>query len=467
MGLATLVLGIPMAHGADADQPALKHDGADTLVARACLLLARSEWPATPVARRDLLQRFEGARAQCLESAPFLASLGALWLEEGEPGQALIWLERALLLAPDSLGAQADHALALAALGEPAALAELARSWRDRSDLPPELRIKLGLGGAQRHAGLPVQRPNGRWASHREIALMAGYESNLDHSPRLTEITLTPPEGPIDLPLLTPLAPRPGAAVLADLSWQVAYSPQSDQVWRTGVRLGARGAPAQGSSDWHHLQWAASAHQRWGPWRGQLELGATWAGGPLNEPYRMLRLAAAGERDALGCRLRLALDVETKTPDDPLSFGGRTVGALWSSQCPLPATRYWAWGVALRAGLDRPTEADRPGGTQRLWSLGLRLTGPLGDFAPGVRLDGNLRAGRIQDDEGYSPLLENDAARRQDQLQLSLELSRRVNLDWLPGAEALVQWHALRQRSNLAVFRHSGSSLYTGLRWAW
>ena len=98
-----------------------------------CTALATSPWPLTAASRRTLLHRFEAVRTACIAHAPFLAMLGALWLEEGEPDQALLWLERSLMLEPEQLGAQADHALALAALGEPAARISLAEGAGGRA----------------------------------------------------------------------------------------------------------------------------------------------------------------------------------------------------------------------------------------------------------------------------------------------------------------------------------------------
>lgn len=437
---------------------------------RACSQLAHSPWPTTAVARRAQLQRFESARSLCMDQPDFLAVLGALWLEEGEPDQALIWLERALLLDPGNLGAQADNALALQALGQPEALTELSRAWRSRTDIPAKLRSKLTPDTPiTASTPLPAVRlgrdiPNGHWASHREATMLLGYETNLDHSPRLAEITLTVPEGPIDLPLLNPLTPRRGAAALTELSWQVARSPEAGRIWRAGVNVGARAATAQSKTDWHHVQLAGSGSQQWGPWRGQLELSSTWIGGPLNEPYRLLRVSATGERDALGCTLRLAAETEAHTQQVTSSSDGRTVGVLWSSLCPLAFARNWAWGAAVRASVDQPVDANRPGGTQRQWSIGTRL---LGNVGAGVRIDLSARVTRVQDDEGYSALLESNAARRLSQSQVSLELTRPLNLSWWPGAEALLQWQAVRQASNLSVFRYSGLSGYGGIRWAW
>ena len=459
---------------------------------QACSELTHLPWATQPTARRAQLQRLEAARSLCIGHAGFLATLGGLWLEEGEPNQALIWLERSLLLDPDNLGAQADHALALAALGEQDGLRALTQAWRGRTDVPPALRNRLAAllvgvtagvtAGATDGAANGVVNEhkdghkdgfknggragvnNGHWASYREATVLLGYESNLDRSPKLAEITLTVPGGPIDLPLLNPLKPRRGAALIADVSWQLARSPEPGQIWRTGLNLGTRSAPGENNTDWYNIQWAASGSQRWGPWRGQLDVAATWIRGPLSEPYRLLRASASGERNALGCMLRMALDAETRTQTETISLNGRTLAASWSGQCQLPSAPGWSWGAVVRASADNPPDATRPGGPQRFWSLGTRLAGPL---PGGARFEVNLRRNQARDAQGYSPLLENDARRQLIQTQLSFEYTRPVT--WGPGtgAEALLQMQAVRQQSNLAVFRYTSVSTYGGLRWSW
>ncbi len=441
--------------------------------AAACSALANTRWPNTAAGRRAHLQRLESARPQCIQQADLLAALGALWLEEGEAAQALVWLERALLLEPGHLGAVADHALALAALGEPAALNELSKAWATRTDVPQALRSRISRSQSliTTLASLPAVRfgqPNtGQWVQYREVTTLLGFETNLTHSPRLAEITLTQVDGPTVFTLASPYVPQRGFSALTDLSWQFATSPSPGQVWRFGVTGGARATPRENKTDWHHVQWAASASQQWAPWRGQLEISGTSIGGPLSEPYRLLRTSASLERNALGCTLRAGLDLETRKQGQSSVYNGTTYGGSWSNQCPLPSNGGWTWGTALRTTVDHPqntAEALRPGGTQRLASLGARLQGPV---SPGLRLDVSLRYSRIRDDEGYFPLFEDGARRELRQTQWSVELVKPLQGSFIEGAEALLQVQDIRQSSNLSLFRYTGFSIYSGIRWAW
>ena len=120
--------------------------------------------------------------------------------------------------------------------------------------------------------------------------------------------------------------------------------------------------------------------------------------------------------------------------------------------------------MAARTSIDQPLDAERPGGTQRLWSVGGRLQGPV---SYGFRLDGSLRFTIVRDDDGYSALLDNNARRHLKQTQLALDLTRPLAARWGPGAELLLQWRITHQDSNLPLFSYSSVSSYAGLRWGW
>ena len=444
--------------------PAAAH-AHDAVSPPVCDELAAAAWPRTAADRRALLQRLEAARETCKDHPAFLAVLGGNWLEDGNLEQALLWLERALMLDPALSAAQADYALALLALGDPTARNDLLLRWAQRSDIPPLVWLRLqrsGSGGPGQAGGEPST--NSRWAQIREIGLFAGHESNLDRSPRLTELTLTPPDGPVDLPLAQPIQPRPGTAAVADLSWQVAYSPRPGSLLQFGVIGTARSAPAHPETDWNHLQLAASAGQRWGGWRALLQGSVSRFGGRLSEPYRLQRWGVSLERSAFGCSHRLALESETRTQQQSAINDSRSGAALWSSTCPLPFDDRWAVGLALRTGYDDPRDKLRPGGAQRQNSLGLRVAGPLPHR---WRADLTLRYTQVDDLEGYSPLLENNLKRITRPLQFGIELARPTDEALLHGADYVLQLQGIRQTSNLPLFAYTSVAAFGGLRWRW
>lgn len=433
-------------------------------VAAICAEHSRDPWPNTITGRRALISELQVIRPQCMNDALFLAVLGALLLEEGNAEQALVWLERSLLLDPDSLGARVDHALALAALGQPSALQEIAQLLRHRSDVPAALRARLYPLEARSAFALPPARlghpsqPN--WGTAGEISLLAGYEGNLDRSPRLSELTLTFPDGPLVFPVES--RSRSGAATLAAAAFQVAYAPHPAAILRTGAILAARGAASERTTDWRQWQWSSSVtHSRNGV-RAQLEFSISGVGGPLGEPYTLRRLAASAEAAALTCRTRLTFESERRLQSRTTTLDSLTGVWLASLQCPLHNS--WHWLLDVRSGLDRPRSTGRPGGPQRTGGAGLRIAGLVfGD----VQLELGARGAWSRDRDGYNILLENNAPRRTRLRQLSLEVSAPLHRFGDYRLEAVLKWQGAAQTSNLPLFRYRADSVYTGVRWLW
>lgn len=467
MALCLFTLQPALAQAGRAPVAVLAPAGVGAINDNPCDSLARSNWPPTVVARRQLLFSLQAFRQICIDHAPFLGLLGGLLLEEGDPSQALIWIERSLLLEPDNPGTQASLALVLAELGQPLALQELRQAWRGRADLPPALRSRLFPSQQPPLYALPNVRlgqpERSRWGATADASVVTGHEDNLDRSPRLSELTLTVPEGPLVLPVSS--QPRRGAATLLSGSFQTAYAPSPSTVLRTGLSASARSAPSQHETDWQQLQWVFNASQSWNGVRAQIEVSSAWFTGKLGEPYRLQRLSVGADAALGPCRLRLSADNEGRTQSRTDSLDASANGAGLSLSCSLDEAQDWTATVIAREGRDKPRSADRPGGAQRLTSYGLRLTGTLGW---GTRLEATVRRGASGDSTGYSPLLQDNAVRQLNLTQTSIDLA--YPLPWGNAAyrlELLLQWQSAHQRSNLPLFDYRAQSVYGGLRWAW
>lgn len=110
-----------------------------------------------------------------------------------------------------------------------------------------------------------------------------------------------------------------------------------------------------------------------------------------------------------------------------------------------------------RTGLDDPI-GSRPGGQARHNELIAQFGMPL---AWGARADLSITLAQTRDAEGYSPLLEQNAARHLDRHTLRLTVVAPVAPD--------IDFHLLaednRFKSNLALFNQSGKSLSVGFRY--
>ena len=434
-----------------------------------CAELAREPWPLTDTARAALLDRFDAARESCVDNPAFLAFLGAMWLEQGDASQALLWLERSLMLDPDAWGAIADHALALTALGERTALVELAARWHARTDIPAALRSRLEAALVS-STPKPVSRgpfaalKGAGWTWRRTLSVLRGHETNLDHSPRLSEITLSSPDGPIELPLAVPFVPRAARASVAELAVQALHSPQPGTLWQLGVQLGARHAESEPATDTRSAQFDVGLWTQHDRWRTQWQANVLQINGPLSEPYRTVSLGAAAEKDWNGCWNRIAIDIEWRQQQMSKVANSRTTALRGGLNCGLGSKSGWTTGLVARLGLDQAQSPDRPGGQQQQLTLGARAAGPIGN---GVRAELAARTTRLRDGEGYSPLLANNALRRQQQTQFSIELSRQFPWFEQPGLEVVMQIQSLRQTSNIKLFEYQGFSAFAGLRVEW
>ena len=431
-----------------------------------CARAAPNVWPSGVPARREQIERLAVVVRQCMEQPDVLAVLGALYLEDGDAAQALIWLERALLLDPGNLGAQADHALALADLGEPAALRELSQLWRTRGDIPTALRTKLFPLDSRSAYALPSVRfgqpERQTFGVQGDIGALIGYEDNLDRSPRLSELTLSIPDGPFVLPVTS--VPRKGRASMASAGIQMAYAPTGGTILRTGVQLNARRATSQQTTDWHQGQWSFEWVQRGTWWRAQADTAYARVGGPLNEPYRLQRTGGAAEVSVWACSAKLAYVREARKQESTASLDAQSKVRVTSLQCPVPYVPSWNASVSVNSGEDRPRSTERPGGLQRLSARVFRLSGSVG-FGMGFEL--SVRTNEVRDTEGYSILLDNNAIRRLTLRQTSVEISQPLEPWGWPGLIATLQWQSARQTSNLQLFAYRADTVYGGLRWSW
>lgn len=462
--LAVALVTLPaQTHAAPADASKAVEQGPSGNV---CVEMANLAWPVGLTSRRTRIAELQRVRSYCLDDAAFLAVLGALLLDEGDVEQAMMWLERSVMLDPDRLGARVDLALALSAAGQPAALKELAEQLRNRSDMPAALRDRLYPAERPSVFALPpvrlghALRPE--WGFQSEVSLLTGHEGNLDRSPRLNELTLTLPDGPLTLPVES--QPRSGLATIAAAAMEVAYSPQPALVLRSGFILGARSAPSRHSTDWQQWQWIANASYGSNGVRVYADYGIAGVGGPLGEPYLLRRIAAGLESRVDECRARLSYEVEDRQQSVSNSLDSRADAWIGALQCPTFVARDWNWLLDLRVGRDKPESEARPGGKQRSEGAGIRLAGSVAGRA---QLEISWRSSWARDALGYSPLLENNAPRRISLHQVSVELSAPVYRGTDQRIDAVLKWQGARQGSNLPLFQYKANSTYGGLRWMW
>jgi len=415
--------------------------------------------------------------SECGRHAGYLAYRGAVLNALGRHEQAALLLEQALLFDPARAGAQIDYAEALAALGDAASAAALLRDVAARPDVPPALRPQLALRlsaveALQRLDALAAMQPgapaslaqgwHAGWQSSGTLALKLGRDGNLNSAPARDALTLTLPDGDAVVQLADRFRPRAGSVARIEGSGQWVRPLAGGSALQFYADARARASPSASDTSYQQIQaggaWSwplatdAGGLATLGASTNQLRYGGA-------ELYRALRLSASRDWYLIGrggdCRPSLGLEGEARRYPSAAELEGRFLGLSAGLACNLGVDRVV---LAARRGADT-AQADRPGGNQRQFDLRLVWSRPLA----GGRLGADLLWYRQRDESGYSPLLDNGAARRVERATLNLEYS--YPLAMAPGWALLGSVERLAQRSNLDLFDISGSAFYLGLRW--
>jgi tetratricopeptide (TPR) repeat protein len=406
---------------------------------------AEAEWPA----RRP---EIEALMPECLESAEYFALLGAARLNTNDLPGALEALERALLIDPGHGGAQIDYAEALYRSGQLFAALELNRSLLARTDLPPDLQ--------------PVLRARQTtWNRERRLfsvlaELSAGYDTNLNGAPSASEFMLTLSGESVPATLDPEFQPKEGAFGNARIVGSYAVVGSED---RHDLLVSLRNRSSNYSStDLIQFDW------RYGYTRDFTSLGSSPLGWEITAGTSHLLFGGSPLYSVLDMRNRFVLRHESGC--SPLVevagqyqryHGQNIVSGVESSlsgglQCKSPSGRSQ---LELEGGYlkNEATEALRPGGDREGWRFQVRWQYQLRQGS----LDVDAAYARLDDDSGYSPVLDNGAERSIDNYQLRLQYQRPLNLN----TRFFTGLNYQNQNSNLAPFRNEGTALEAGLRY--
>lgn len=388
----------------------------------------------------------------CLESSEFFALYGAAQLNNGELAAALESLERALLIEPENGAAQIDYAQALFDQGQLFPALQINEQLLQREDLPGNLQPDLA-NRQQNWQALTRQRSF-------QADLLAGYDNNLNGAPDSSQLALTLSGEPVLLEISPELRPVSGPYLnmrLAGRYRQLAAEHQHN--WTAGMQgrlsedsesdllqLTTRYAfirPGNGHS-WQLS--AASSHLFFG---GSALFSGTEAGTryqPQSEsvckPYYELTA-----QHQLYHQQSLLNAFESKASagiNCPLntSNGGQQISAEFSLLN----------NAALKSG--------RLGGDRDGWQFNLDWQYQL----PRGVLRAQVNHTRVDDRQGYSPLLANGAKRNQD--RSSLLLQYREPLPALGrNATLLINIYHQQQQSNISLFETIDTSAEIGLSW--
>ncbi|QFY88991.2 hypothetical protein D5125_05600 [Magnetovirga frankeli] len=392
---------------------------------------------------RDRLLRLQGP---CLDRPEYYALLGAAELHLGRISQALLALERSLMLLPDQGGALMDYAEALYHSGDLAGARALNRQLQGRSDLPPGVAEVL----ARREQ---LWRPRIVRRKGVQLGAFSGFDSNLNSGADLDRLTLTLPDGPAELWLIGDNRPVSGAFVrLQGLGfWQEQRERRLDS-----LRLGLSGRLSEhGASNQWQLQGSFQQQRAldFGLWDWGLYLSHLNYGGSPLYSQAGLNTRLLWDRPGL-CQPLLAANLERQLFAEDEVLDGTELRLGLGGQC-----RWGKQRLELRLdGLsNRAEDGQRPGGDRTGWALEAQWHRPL--LGGSLLLQGSV--GRSQDESGYSPLLSAGARRRLDRAELTLQFVRPLDKQrsWV-----LSLGH-YRQQSNLPLFDTDSTQIELGVIW--
>lgn len=381
-------------------------------------------------------------------------------MREGRFAEALVELERQVMLEPRNAGAWLDFALSHYALGHFAeSQAVFDAIEREFSPSPAILAV---IANYRRPKPPPPSQPSvRRWSA--DIVLWTGHETNANAGLRSNSLTLTFP----DSAATTELVIDPRYRARPSSTYQAEAHVEGE------TPLGDSGINLLGLGEWHDRRTTAAPDFGTRQYQGFLGLrGALWEANPaargatqwalwLGRQQALLggqklldntRLLATLERPLGACQTRGGGEYENRRYPIQPALDGRYQGILASLGCPLSGSQLF---VTARYGGDRP-EGARAGGTQMRSELAAALQLPL--FATS-RLEMTLNHSRQSDRENYSVLL-GDVPRRIERSGLSAEYAYGMKGGW----EWMLRGESWVQSSNLELFRIRNTSLLAGLR---
>lgn len=365
--------------------------------------------------------------------------------------EATLALERLVLLEPRNAGAWLDLAVASEALGD-AETARRALATLDRDfDVPPGIRLVMVSLRARITAASAA--PNRLWV---RASLMFGRDTNANGGLAVDSLVLTHSTYDIELPVDPAFLPRPSNLWLGSVDvsgrWATAMGPLEGR-----LRLSEK--VYVGESDYNTRDFAMTVAGQIGrseaaywaaEWR-RLDMGH----GQLTVDIPRVWASRDLALEIAGCRPSLGVEYEGRRYRQPLAIYDANIVWLGAGvRCPL-------WGGSLsaiaRIGDDRGP-GDRPGGDTRRREMAAIWQGRL---ASRLELSTGLTFASSHDADGFSPLIDNGAARDVKRITARAEVGWRMRGGWYLAAWA----EHTRQDSNIDLFGLRQTVVMTGLRY--
>lgn len=425
------------------------------MAAHAQATLPCEDWlnqpPAPGQSLEPLISQALELERQCPRHPGFLYHLGSLLNQAQRYDQALDRLEGALMRQPDHWPTQLEYAIALAGVGDQASATALLHDLTHNPMVDAATHTQITTLLAQAPSAPPPPS-----APKLMVSLATGYDDNLLGSSDLTQFELTLVDGRLPVETDPEQRPKSGNFVRADIRYNADLLTTPTAVWRTSLVVSQRSSPQASQARLSHtgvlLERQPQAEA--GLYLLGLHQELVRAG---HTELRQTQLGLGLERNiqlwGQACRQRLLLDwQEASYPATPV-LDGHYTGLSGQTFCPGSGVQ-----VHWRLGRDTPMDTTRPGAAQNQASLRLAKSIPMGRANLGLEAEFSVQ----MDSAGYSPLLENNTARRIQRNTWRLEyswpvgkLNPYVGIEWVDG------------RANLPLFDVRNRLVTLGLRTQW
>lgn len=406
--------------------------------------ISRSVWEGI---HTQLLEIFD----QCLLSSEYFALYGAAQLNTDRLTESMESLERSLLLNPDNGAALTDYAEALLRDGQLFAAIEANSMLLGREDVPEGLEPQI----KQRQHDWGTLTRQTSW----QLDLLGGYDDNLNGAPDEELITLTLSGEPILLKLNEEFQAVHGPFMNARLMGRHRrLTPDSQHSFMGQVR-GRLSEDAASDA----LQVAGRYDQDISAGRSNLQWGVglnhlLFSGRPLfTATDARYRVQFSGSRR---CMRYASGALQHQVWHEQRRLDGVEIKAGFGADCLLGDRSDQRFNLEGSVLHNTELNDNRLGGSRNGWQLiaGWRMA-----LSRGI-LSAQLNYTQLLDEQGISPLLQNNARRVVRRGSVVVQYRERIN--WLgDSTQFLLNLYHQNQNSNLGLYETEDTSFEVGLSW--
>jgi hypothetical protein len=401
------------------------------------------------------IQRLLSQIDACEAVDAYFAALGGALLIQGRIAEALVHLEKALLLNPDLPGTQLDYAQALALSGQKSAAVQLVDQVSTRPDIKPELKQWL--------TELTEVKPTPRWRSQILLQLGYGRESNFNNNTSANSLSIVlPTGGTIEVPINSDSVAQSGQAHkgLALVQTQRELGPGQLRLVALAQTRDPLGLPVANT---RAADIAGDYSLGFGPNRFSLRVSNQILRREEELRYRELSYGLRYEyanAQRLPCLLAAAGNWARQSQQEAEVPANKSRFISYKLEAACHTTFGSVTTVSWSQGRTSPQEGSFEGGAKNRQEITLRHEQPLAFAGRIGQISVWGRRNRITDSEATLPLLGSIVVTTQRN-DFGLGYWWPVSRQWSIGLDL----ESIAQTSNNPLQKFRNRSSYLGLRW--